>query len=106
MTRRNLILLVAMAVVGLTPFLMPSADGGLFNGTDSMARDMILRDHPDYHAWAGPLWSPPSTEVESLLFALQAAAGAGVLGYYLGLRRGRSRRAVPEETARARHASY
>ncbi len=35
-----------------------------------------------------PLWEPPSPEIESLLFAVQAALGAGVLGYYFGRRRG------------------
>jgi cobalt/nickel transport protein len=39
---------------------------------------------------------PPSKEIESLLFMLQAALGAGLLGYYIGLRRGeaKGRRAV------------
>lgn len=36
-----------------------------------------------------PLYEPPSGEIESALFALQAALGAGVLAYYFGLRRGR-----------------
>ncbi|MBO7388298.1 MAG: energy-coupling factor ABC transporter substrate-binding protein, partial [Methanomicrobium sp.] len=35
-----------------------------------------------------PLWAPPSGEVESLLFAIQAAIGTGVactiFGYWLG----------------------
>ena len=35
------------------------------------------------------MWTPPSKEIESLLFSLQAALGAGLLGYYVGLRRGR-----------------
>ena len=29
-------------------------------------------------------WEPPSGEIESLLFALQAAIGAGFIGYYVG----------------------
>lgn len=45
-----------------------------------------------------PLYEPPSGEVESALFALQAALGAGVLAYYFGLRRGRRQ---GEERARA-----
>ena len=52
---------------------------------------------PDYQPWFSPLWEPPSSEVESLLFALQAALGSGLLGYYLGLRRGQSQRRKQEQ---------
>ena len=44
---------------------------------------------PDYEPWFSPLYEPPSGEIESALFALQAALGAGVLAYYFGLRKGR-----------------
>ena len=46
-------------------------------------------DEAGYQPWFEPLWTPPSKEIESLLFSLQAALGAGLLGYYVGLRRGR-----------------
>jgi cobalt/nickel transport protein len=46
-------------------------------------------DEAGYQPWFEPLWTPPSKEIESLLFSLQAALGAGLLGYYFGLRRGR-----------------
>jgi cobalt/nickel transport protein len=36
------------------------------------------------------LWKPPSDEVESLLFSLQAALGAGFLGYVIGRRQSTS----------------
>ena len=45
---------------------------------------MILQTHPDYEPWFQPILEPASGEIESLLFALQAAAGAGVLGFALG----------------------
>jgi cobalt/nickel transport protein len=51
---------------------------------------MITQIRPDYQRWAVPLWEPPSGEIESLLFALQAAIGAGLLGYYFGRRRAQS----------------
>ena len=37
-----------------------------------------------------PIWEPPSGEIESLFFSLQAALGALVIGYAIG--RGRSRK--------------
>ncbi|WP_309030311.1 energy-coupling factor ABC transporter substrate-binding protein, partial [Streptomyces alfalfae] len=59
---------------------------------------------PDYEPWFSPLYEPPSGEVESALFALQAALGAGVLAYYFGLRRGRrqgEQRALEREAGTA-----
>ena len=49
----------------------------------------ITEIEPDYEPWFSPLYEPPSGEIESALFAVQAALGAGVLAYYFGLRRGR-----------------
>jgi cobalt/nickel transport protein len=46
---------------------------------------MIGTIAPDYKPWFKPLMEPPSGEIESLLFALQAAAGAGFIAYYLGV---------------------
>ena len=40
--------------------------------------------NPDYEPWFEPILEPASGEVESLLFALQAAIGAGVVGFVLG----------------------
>lgn len=50
-----------------------------FSGADDMAEKLISQLHPDYKSWFNPLWEPPSREVESLLFALQAALGAGFI---------------------------
>ena len=41
-----------------------------------------------YTPWIQPIWTPPSTEVESLLFAIQAGLGAFVIGYFFGYYRG------------------
>jgi cobalt/nickel transport protein len=37
-----------------------------------------------YEPWFQPLWEPPSGEIESLLFSLQAAIGAVIIGYFFG----------------------
>jgi len=41
-----------------------------------------------YHPWAESIWTPPSGEIESLLFALQAAFGSIIIGYFIGYYRG------------------
>ena len=66
----------------------PGADGkevGIFRGADDQAKDVITKIAPGYQPWFKPLMEPPSGEISSLLFALQAALGAGFIGYYLGI---------------------
>lgn len=41
--------------------------------------------------WIKPIFEPNSSEVESGLFALQAALGAGIVGYALGRMSGRTK---------------
>ena len=62
-------------------------------GTDDQAKDAIEDLRPGYVPWFSPIWKPPSDEVETLLFTLQAALGAGVLGYVIGNLQGRAARA-------------
>jgi cobalt/nickel transport protein len=44
-----------------------------------------------YKPIAKPIWEPPSGEIESLIFALQAAFGAIIIGYFLVYYRAKSR---------------
>ncbi|MDO4783739.1 MAG: energy-coupling factor ABC transporter substrate-binding protein [Propionibacteriaceae bacterium] len=53
-----------------------------FGGTDAAATEAI--EESGYQPWFDSLFSPASGEVESGLFALQAALGAGALGFVLG----------------------
>ena len=91
MARRNLILLAASVVLALIPLFMSFEGEQVFGGADGKAQDAIHQIRPDYRPWFEAIWQPPSKEVESLLFMLQAALGAGLLGYYIGLRRGEAR---------------
>jgi cobalt/nickel transport protein len=87
---KNLILIsivVGLAVIPL--FIVKDAE---FGGADGQAEEAITEINSSYKPWFSPVWEPPSGEIESLLFALQAAIGAGVIGYGLGFMRGRSKK--------------
>lgn len=62
-----------------------------FEGADGEAEGIIMEINPNYEAWINPIWEPPSGEVESLLFSLQVAIGAGTIGYILGMLRERKK---------------
>ncbi|MFE5260513.1 energy-coupling factor ABC transporter substrate-binding protein [Streptomyces coelicoflavus] len=89
--RINALLLLAVAALAVLPLALGLGDHKEepFAGSDAEAETAITELEPDYEPWFSPLYEPPSGEVESALFALQAALGAGVLAYYFGLRRGR-----------------
>ncbi len=94
MKRTNLILLVVVLILAAQPLLLPIPNSleEPFPGADDRGTGMIMASHPDYQPWFKPVWEPPSSEIANLFFALQGALGAGLLGYYLGLRRGQSQR--------------
>lgn len=78
----NLILILLAIIIVITPlFIKKDAE---FEGADDQAEDIIGEINPDYEPWFDALWEPPSGEVESLLFSLQVAIGAGVIGYIFG----------------------
>lgn len=88
--KKNLILIsvvVALAVIPL--FIAKNAE---FSGADNQAEKAINEIDANYKPWFSPIWTPPSGEIESLLFALQAAIGAGVVGYGIGFLRGKSKK--------------
>ncbi|MGW7269113.1 energy-coupling factor ABC transporter substrate-binding protein [Streptomyces sp. NPDC054864] len=99
----NTLLLLIVAALAVLPLALGLGDDEKepFAGADAQAETAITEIKPDYEPWFSPLYEPPSGEVESALFALQAALGAGVLAYYFGLRKGRRQGA---EIARAEGA--
>lgn len=82
---RSVLLLAAAAAIVAAPLVIPGLKGE-FKGADDLGTEAILESRPDYKPWFEPLWKPPSDEVETMLFALQAALGAGILGYVIGRR--------------------
>lgn len=81
--RTNLLLLAAAAAIVILPMALGLP--GEFGGSDAQAQAEI--EESGYRPWFAAIWTPPSKEVESLLFAAQAALGAGILGYILGRRK-------------------
>ncbi|SDG74004.1 energy-coupling factor ABC transporter substrate-binding protein [Propionivibrio dicarboxylicus] len=89
----NLLLILGVVLLSALPLWLvqkPEATPGseaaeIFTGADDKAKNMIGSINPDYKPWFSPIIEPASNEIASLLFALQAAIGAGVIGYYLGV---------------------
>lgn len=83
----NFLLLCLIGLLIGAPFLLTKK--AAFSGADQEAQATIKKIDHKYHPWFTALWTPPSPEVETFLFALQTALGAGVVGYCLGYFRGK-----------------
>jgi cobalt/nickel transport protein len=96
-TKINLLIVLAVVLLAALPVVLGMGDhkDEPFAGSDTQAETAITENDPDYEPWFSPLYEPPSGEIESGLFALQAALGAGVVGYVFGVKRTR-RRLAPE----------
>jgi cobalt/nickel transport protein len=92
--KTNIGLLLAVLVITVVPFFMshdiPEGQD-VFSGADGQIEHVVSQIRSDYEPWFQPLWEPPGAEIESLLFGLQAAVGAGLIGYCLGFYRARKR---------------
>jgi cobalt/nickel transport protein len=80
--QKNLLLLVLVIVITVVPLYI--ARGSEFGGADGEAETVITEISSDYEPWASPIFEPASGEIESMLFALQAAIGAGIIGFGFG----------------------
>lgn len=87
----NIVLICIAVMIAVMPLVI--IKGSDFGGADGKAEDIVMEASPGYEPWIESFWAPPGGETESLLFALQAAIGSGVvcmvIGYYKGRRDGR-----------------
>jgi cobalt/nickel transport protein len=88
--------LLAIAVVLLVVFPLMFVKGK-YAGSDDQAKGAITELSPHYKPWFNHFFVPPSKEVESLLFASQAALGSGIIGFVIGLYKGRSAKRKQDE---------
>lgn len=100
--KKKTLVTVALVAALFVVFGVSFAIGGLhtnpderFVGTDSAATAQIVAANPGYQPWFEPFFQPQSGEIESGLFALQAAIGGCVLGFAIGALWGRRRPPMP-----------
>ena len=87
-TMVNWLLVLAVVALAAVPLLIGSDTA--FGGADGGAVEQIEAANPGFQPWFTPFFEP-APETASGLFALQAAIGAGFLGYYFGVARTRRR---------------
>lgn len=81
----ELIALVVLAAFFLGFLFVNSTGEHEWGGADGEAEGVISDlTGGSYKPWIGPIWEPPSSEIESLFFSLQAAVGGLIIGYFLG----------------------
>ena len=85
-SKKVILLLLLCIIIAVVPLMM--IKDSEFGGADGQAEEVIAEINPDYEPWFDPIIELPGGETESLLFALQAAIGAGVIGlgfgYFIG----------------------
>ena len=85
-----IVVVLVLIFTGLFLYVSGSTDAE-FGGADGEAEGVIEElTSGTYEPIADPLWEPPSGEIESLLFGLQIAFGALIIGYFFGYYRGRN----------------
>jgi len=85
-----IVVTLILVFTGLFLYVSGSTDAE-FGGADGEAEGVIAElTGGTYEPIADPLWEPPSGEIESLLFGLQIALGAIIIGYFFGYYRGRN----------------
>lgn len=93
--KKNTTLFIFVILLAVVPLFVQK--GSEFGGADGEAKTAILEVNENYKPWFESIWAPPGGETESLLFALQAAIGAGFIGYFIGFTRAKHHQKRNEE---------
>ncbi|ACV64443.1 Cobalt transport protein CbiN [Desulfofarcimen acetoxidans DSM 771] len=88
-TAKNTVLVLLVLALVIVPLVMNNAPE--FRGADDQGKELIGQIDNNYQPWYSSLWEPPGAEMQSLLFALQAALGSGFIGYYFGYMKGKKK---------------
>ena len=86
MDTKHIIMILGVVILTVIPLVIHAGKGedeGYFGGVDGAAEE-VIGEKMKYEPWFSPIWEPPSGEIESLLFAVQAAIGAIIIGYFVG----------------------
>ncbi|GAA0125933.1 MULTISPECIES: energy-coupling factor ABC transporter substrate-binding protein [Clostridium] len=84
MKKKNIIILIILSAFLIIAPLAYYGSTSEFVGGDDQMEEVIAEIDGNYEPWFSHIWEPPSGEIETLLFCLQAAIGAGFIGYYVG----------------------
>ena len=80
-----ILLLVIVAIIVIAPLAIYNGHGeddGYFGGSDDAGGQVI--EESGYKPWFESIWEPPSGEIQSLIFCVQTAIGAIIIGYFFG----------------------
>ncbi|MFF2455628.1 energy-coupling factor ABC transporter substrate-binding protein [Peribacillus simplex] len=102
--KKSLLLLFLVVVLATIPLI--TQQGTEFGGVDGEAEEAITKIQPEYKPWFNSIWEPPGAETESLLFALQAAIGAGFIGYFIGVTKQRNKQTKQEIPGKSKHVTH
>lgn len=84
--KKTIQLILLCTLIILLSYLIGMSRGE-FMGADEQMQEQIMEINQEYTPWFISIWEPPSGEIESFLFCLQAAIGSGFVGYYIGKKR-------------------
>lgn len=80
------------AIILLVTYPLATITDSDFGGADSLGSEVVAEIAPEFEAeWVTNWWAPPGGETESMLFAVQAAAGGIFIGYFFGFMKGRQK---------------
>lgn len=95
MLKKNILLALLLIFIAIIPVIFQK--NAKLVGSDDKAKEAITQIDTNYKPWFTSIWKPPSSGMETLLFSLQAAIGSGVVCYYFGYLKGKSRKAESDK---------